>query len=946
LCSTIIDHIQKHCQSSPGARLAYYYFDFSDLEKLKVSTLLRSLIVQLCHVLQDLPEDLEDLYKECNQGRSNPSEETLVEILFRLLDSASQTYIVIDGLDECPSNSETSERSRFHELVVSNIGQLPGQYNFLFTSRKEHDINEAMKALADQCTLQEVPIDIKKVDADVRMHVRRFISEHKRIKTWSEPVRKEIEGELVKGSKGMFRWVDCQLQSLGRCIIPGSARKLLKQLPKTLYETYDRMLDSIPEENQDAVRSVLIFMAYSVRSMTIEELADAALINVDEDYFSPDERSEDPLSVILGLCSSLVTITNKTLSSGDRWQFLRTRRGYSGPIAQFSHYSVKEYLTLDRNKENCLYPIHFNEVQAHHHIAEASLVYIFNYSSGKLLDSSIQWRYTGLSMYAAESWPVHYNMIPISQRKSQLIQKVQRIYNIDEPTPYMNWLNAFRQDYSEDGYPAPWNHGSNIAQFAPPLYIAALNGDFETCKWLLSKGARIDDPNGICTLGDPLQAAAIGGHLSIVRLFLEHGAQVNTKDCGHFGDPLQAASFGGHEEVVKLLIQKGASTQTEHGTFGTPLIAAAQNGHFSVGKILLDAGVDPEIEHRKHGKAIAGAASSGHVGFVSLLLTQGKDINDTNGSEGSALYKASEKGDSKIVSLLLKAGADPNLVSGPCHTPLQIACHREHLEVVKLLIKSGADVDITGGEYGTALQASLETDNYGETDEDKNDFQIFQLLLLSGADINKEGGKYKNPLKCAISLAKVKAAEMLLDKGAIFDDDAFVLAVELMRHSLIGRMLAKGVNVNAQNEDGTALQHAVKNGDIKTIEELFRYDDLDVNARGKEGATALEFALVQGEEQIALDLLARGAAVNDECGEHHKPLTAALSGGNKTLIMTMIDRADLNGHVGGWYYSPLVIAAMKGMNDIIDKLLDLGADIDELVSRGDNKKSKLLSHQL
>jgi len=205
MCSTVIDHVEKLCRSDSGSnsRLAYYYFDFSDAANQKLSVLLRSLIFQLCMKTVQVPDALAVLYDECDRGRSDPPEKRLGEILFGILGTDGQTYVIVDGLDECPYGSNNSERSRLNDLVLGEIGKHPGNYNFLFTSRKEYDIEEAMKAISKRADLHTIKVQTQDVDSDVRLRIQRFVSGHKRISKWTASIRGEIEDELAKGSQGM-----------------------------------------------------------------------------------------------------------------------------------------------------------------------------------------------------------------------------------------------------------------------------------------------------------------------------------------------------------------------------------------------------------------------------------------------------------------------------------------------------------------------------------------------------------------------------------------------------------------------------------------------------------------------------------------------------------------------------------------------------------------------
>jgi hypothetical protein len=197
ICSTIVDHVDELCKGKPETRLAYYYFDFSDQDIQKLDTLLRCLIWQLCSREEFLPPAAVTLYESCDSGRRQPSENVLADTLFGLLeDPTRQDYVIIDALDECPIDS----REQFYELFLDRIKDQTGSFNFLFTSRKEPDIEQSMVELA---RLHNVPILTGDVNADVRLHVIRFISGHRTMKGWSKDLKVEIEEAISNGAHGM-----------------------------------------------------------------------------------------------------------------------------------------------------------------------------------------------------------------------------------------------------------------------------------------------------------------------------------------------------------------------------------------------------------------------------------------------------------------------------------------------------------------------------------------------------------------------------------------------------------------------------------------------------------------------------------------------------------------------------------------------------------------------
>jgi hypothetical protein len=95
------------------------------------------------------------------------------------------------------------EREQFCKLIAQRIGERPGQHSFLFTSRKELDIEQTMAELGERIKPHNVPILTGDVDANVRLHVRQFTASNRTLKDWSEELRTEIEEKTVMGAQGM-----------------------------------------------------------------------------------------------------------------------------------------------------------------------------------------------------------------------------------------------------------------------------------------------------------------------------------------------------------------------------------------------------------------------------------------------------------------------------------------------------------------------------------------------------------------------------------------------------------------------------------------------------------------------------------------------------------------------------------------------------------------------
>ena len=88
----------------------------------------------------------------------------------------------------------------------------------------------------------------------------------------------------------------------------GAVMEALSQLPNGLEETYDRILQNIPKEDQRAAHRVLQLLAVSYEPLSIEEIATAITVDCDEQRVNPNLKLRDPYE-ILEICPSLVQLS-------------------------------------------------------------------------------------------------------------------------------------------------------------------------------------------------------------------------------------------------------------------------------------------------------------------------------------------------------------------------------------------------------------------------------------------------------------------------------------------------------------------------------------------------------------------------------------------------------------------------------------------------------------
>ena len=104
----------------------------------------------------------------------------------------------------------------------------------------------------------------------------------------------------MESSVPRFQWVRCQLDSLRHCVTVNDLETALDTLPKTLDETYERILRNIPD-NQEKVHQILQFLCFSERPMMLGELAEVVTVAVDSEgkaHYDSKNRMRDPSDVL------------------------------------------------------------------------------------------------------------------------------------------------------------------------------------------------------------------------------------------------------------------------------------------------------------------------------------------------------------------------------------------------------------------------------------------------------------------------------------------------------------------------------------------------------------------------------------------------------------------------------------------------------------------------
>ncbi|TEY70400.1 hypothetical protein BOTCAL_0104g00090 [Botryotinia calthae] len=551
LCSTIVEHLMTQVQQHPKIALAYFYFDFNE----DLNGALKSLINQLSTQSSDIPRTLRKLYEEISTKTStSPTDDVLLECLRNILLSFHHIYIVFDALDEAARNTE----------VLSFISTIKAwkyqRLRLLVTSRRLAEIEDVLSPLVSgRMCLQD--------NLSARNDIRYFISEkieHDKIMSkWPQDIRDQIEFKLTREGDSMFRWVVCQLDMFRKCMSVSAIRKAMKTLPKSLDETYERILQQIDIDHQSEVSKILQALTVAAKRLNVEELVEIIAIDFDSDLpcFDEDSRLLNP-EIILSICSSLVTkFEPRSGQDGElktKWKRDLTRQesGSSSPAVKLAHASVADYLTHSATS-----PFHFTQYTARQLMAQACLAYLLNpeFSQGhepELLES--RYRKYPFLRHLTINWPRYVNKEAgdpddyLAPRTRKLLYAFLETHKLEHGGNFAFWL----------GMMMPYAIGKeSFVLRTHPLYYAASFGLADIVRIILDTETDVD----INALGGRAHATALHvacyrDHYKVAKLLLERGADPDTPNV--FGEsPLYWARPNNPDaNMVELLLEHGANS--------------------------------------------------------------------------------------------------------------------------------------------------------------------------------------------------------------------------------------------------------------------------------------------------------------------------------------------------------------------------------------------------
>ncbi|KAH8726741.1 hypothetical protein GQ44DRAFT_613477, partial [Phaeosphaeriaceae sp. PMI808] len=605
MAAITVDHLQKN-EQTPNVGVVYIYCNYQRQADQSTSILLAAMLKQLVQDRPSIAEPVSILYDKHRPRATRPTLEEMLSTLRTVLANYSRVYVVVDALDECLQQDRRQLLKTLRDL------QSNASLCLMATARFIPDIVEEFT---------EMPkLEVRAGDADVKRYVVGQIGRLPRCIQRDDNLQVLIQDKIVEAVDGMFLLARLHVDLL---LDKGTKKKVITALEHlsggTLKQAYDEAIKRIEgqlfEETAQA-KKVLSWITYAQRPLTTDELCHALAVELGDEEL--DEDNIPDVEDIISVCAGLVTVDEES------------------NVIRLVHYTTQDY--LKGIQEEWI-------LNSQCEIASICLTYLcFNtFRSGPCMDTDkldSRCEENLFLRYSAQYWGDHAATVQENVRglaMGLLCNDKLAVCAFEARSGDFSFYNRNRY-FKTTG-----------------LHLVAFLGLLQLSEALLAtmkaKESPVNSKDGIQNM--PLHYAVQNGHMEVVKLLLEHGAEVDSK--GSEGrTPLSWAAEEGYEAVVKLLLEHGAEVDSKDNNSRTPLSWAAKGGYEVVVKLLLEDGVEVDTKDNYSRTPLSWAAKGGYEAVVKLLLEHGAEADTKDKSGRTPLFWAALYRKEAVVKLLLE----------------------------------------------------------------------------------------------------------------------------------------------------------------------------------------------------------------------------------------------------------------------------------------------------
>lgn len=373
-------------------------------------------------------------------------------------------------------------------------------------------------------------------------------------------------------------------------------------------------------------------------------------------------------------------------------------------------------------------------------------------------------------------------------------------------------------------------------------------------------------------------------------------------------------------DYIKFLVETGADVNARNKDGDSVLFLAVRKNKKDVGDLLLSKNADIFASNTENNSPLRIALTQG--GEVQDWLITSQTLNASDGSGNSPLHYACEWKLDEAVSALIQKGANVNAVNANGESALFAAVKADSPSTINILVENGIITD---------TRSNLTRDHLGNTPLHYavkwNSLQAAQSVISLGFDVNSQNLSGKTALSDCCRSDKKQMAVLLIQNGAnvnstdVTGRSVLVDAIQSGNEEMVNLLLEKGANPLIQEMNGrNSFHEAALGGNIKIIDLIrsaggnplsrdtygdspfslvLNYDETVLravlgtnrNIVDSDGNTPIHIAVEKKVSAQKLDTLIKmGYPVSQRNGKGVTPLNMAITNGQKSLALTLIER--------------------------------------------------------